>query len=103
MKMLRTVLLGSVMALTGCSSSPGWHWEHPQQLNAAQLERDLYDCKYYASITDTRAFASDHPIIVFEWDDAVRECMAQRGWIFVDPTADLLRTDAKSIKRADSP
>jgi len=56
-------------ALAGCSSSPaGWSWQHPQGLDAAQRERDLADCMYYASITDPRAFGTDRPVIVQEWD-----------------------------------
>lgn len=72
-------------ALAGCSGSQaGWSWQHPQGLDAAQRERDLADCMYYASITDPRAFGADRPVIVQEWDAPVKECMAQRGWIFVE-------------------
>lgn len=72
-------------ALAGCSSSPaGWSWQHPQGLDSAQRERDLADCMYYASITDPRAFGADRPVQVQEWDVPVQECMALRGWIFVE-------------------
>ena len=79
-------LLVLVFLLSGCSvSPPSWYWQHPQGLDAAQRERDLFDCKYYASITDPRAFAADRPVVVQEWDEPVRECMARRGWLFVEP------------------
>lgn len=72
--------------LTGCSGSPpSWYWQHPQGLDAAQRERDLFDCRYYASITDPRAFGAERPVQVQDWDEPVRECMALRGWIFVEP------------------
>lgn len=73
-----------VCSLSGCSSHTGWHWQHPQGLDAAQRERDLADCMYYASITDPRAFGTDKPVRVQEFDEPVRECMAKRGWIFVE-------------------
>ena len=79
----RLCLVFLVFLLSACSGS-GWHWQHPQGLDAAQRERDLADCKYYASITDPRAFGTDRPVIVQEWDELVRECMAKRGWIFVE-------------------
>jgi hypothetical protein len=74
-----------VLALSACSSGGGWQWQHPQGLDAAQRERDLADCMYYASITDPRAFGADRPVRVQEFDEPVRECMAKRGWIFVEP------------------
>lgn len=74
-----------LLALSACSSGGGWQWQHPQGLDAAQRERDLADCMYYASITDPRAFGADRPVIVQEWDEPVRECMAKRGWLFVEP------------------
>lgn len=74
-----------VFLLSACSSGGGWYWQHPQGLDAAQRERDLSDCLYYASITDPRAFGADRPVIVQEWDEPVRECMALRGWLFVEP------------------
>ena len=78
-------LLVLFSALAGCSGSPaGWSWQHPQGLDAAQRERDLADCMYYASITDPRAFGADKPVQVQEFDEPVQECMAQRGWIFVE-------------------
>lgn len=70
--------------LSGCSG-PGWHWQHPQGLDALQRERDLADCRYYASITDQRAFGAERPVQVQEFDEPVIECMAKRGWIFVEP------------------
>ena len=74
-----------VCSLAGCSgSSAGWSWQHPQGLDAAQRERDLADCLYYASITDPRAFGADRPVRVQEFDEPVRECMALRGWVFVE-------------------
>lgn len=80
------LLLVLVGALSGCSGSQsGWSWQHPQGLDAAQQERDLFDCKYYASITDPRAFGADKPVQVQEFDEPVIECMAKRGWIFVEP------------------
>lgn len=85
-----TIMKGSCIfallcALSGCSGYPaGWSWQHPQGLDAAQRERDLSDCLYYASITDPRAFGADRPIQVQEWEEPVRECMAKRGWIFVE-------------------
>ena len=78
-------LLLLVCALTGCSgSSAGWSWQHPQGLDALQRERDLADCMYYASITDQRAFGADRPVQVQEFDEPVIECMAKRGWIFIE-------------------
>ncbi|MBE0504513.1 MAG: hypothetical protein IBX46_10330 [Desulfuromonadales bacterium] len=75
-----------ISALAGCSgSATGWSWQHPQGLDPAQRERDLADCLYYASITDPRAFGADKPVQVQEFDVPVQECMAQRGWIFVEP------------------
>jgi hypothetical protein len=75
-----------ICSLSGCSgSSTGWSWQHPQGLDAAQRERDLADCRYYASITDPRAFGADKPVQVQEFDEPVRECMAKRGWLFVEP------------------
>jgi len=72
--------------LAGCSgSAAGWFWQHSQGLDSAQRERDLADCMYYASITDPRAFGADKPVQVQEWDEPVQECMARRGWIFVEP------------------
>lgn len=77
--------LALLFSLSGCSgSATGWQWQHPQELDAAQRERDLADCLYYASITDPRAFGADRPVQVQEWDEPVRECMAKRGWIFVE-------------------
>jgi hypothetical protein len=73
-----------LLALSACSGG-GWTWQHPQGLDAAQRERDLADCMYYASITDPRAFGADKPVRVQEFDEPVRECMALRGWIFVEP------------------
>lgn len=73
-----------LVALSACSSGGGWQWQHPQGLDAAQRERDLADCMYYASITDPRAFGADRPVRVQEWDEPVRECMALRGWLFVE-------------------
>ena len=78
-------LLVLVGALAGCCGSAGWSWQHPQGLDAAHRERDLADCKYYASITDPRDFGADRPVTVQEWDEPVIECMAKRGWIFVEP------------------
>jgi len=76
------VLLLSLSACSGGTTS--WSWQHPQGLDPAQRERDLSDCMYYASITDPRAFGADRPVIVQEWDEPVRECMALRGWLFVE-------------------
>lgn len=73
-----------LLTLSGCGGG-GWSWQHPQGLDAAQRERDLADCMYYASITDSRAFGADRPVVVQEFDEPVRECMALRGWIFVEP------------------
>jgi len=73
-----------LLALCACSGPQGWHWQHPQGLDAAQRERDLSDCLYYASITDSHAFGADRPVLVQEWDEPVRACMALRGWIFVE-------------------
>lgn len=74
-----------VLSLCACSGGgSGWHWQHPQGLDAAQRERDLADCMYYASITDSRSFGADRPVQVQEWDEPVRECMALRGWSFVE-------------------
>lgn len=79
-------LLLLVCVLAGCSgSSAGWSWQHPQGHDALQRERDLADCIYYASITDPRAFGADRPVQVQEWDEGVQECMAKRGWLFVEP------------------
>lgn len=87
-KIIVVLLSGAALLLGACTQSkPGWHWEHPQNPGPAQLYRDRDDCMYYASITDPRAFGDDKPIHVFEWDEGVRECMAKRGWIFVDPQA----------------
>lgn len=84
MKLAKGLLIFAVaLFLSGCSGSD-WSWQHPQGLDAAQRERDLFDCKYYASITDSRAFGADRPVQVQEWDEPVRECMAKRGWIFVE-------------------
>ena len=81
-------LLVLVCVLAGCSGTPpSWSWQHPQGLDAGQRERDLFDCRYYASITDPRAFGADRPVQVQDWDEPVRECMAKRGWIFVEPGA----------------
>lgn len=81
-------LLVLVVALSGCSgSATGWQWQHPQGLDAAQRERDLADCRYYASITDTRAFGAERPVQVQEFDEPVRECMAKRGWNYVESAA----------------
>lgn len=75
-----------ILSLAACSGSGvGWTWEHPQGLDPAQRERDLADCRYYASITDPRAFGADRPIEVQDWDELVVECMAKRGWVFVEP------------------
>ena len=74
-----------LLALSACHSGGGWQWQHPQGLDAAQRERDLADCMYYASITDPHAFGTDRPVVVQEWDEPVRECMAKRGWLFVEP------------------
>lgn len=86
--MRKTKILGflfPLLLLVGCSgSSSTWKWQHPQGLDPAQRERDLADCMYYASITDSRAFGTDRPVIVQEWEEPVRECMAKRGWIFVE-------------------
>ena len=81
----RLSLFVLVFSLSACGGGGGWHWQHPQGLDAAQRERDLADCLYYASITDPRAFGADRPVSVQEWDEPVRECMAKRGWIFVEP------------------
>ena len=71
------------LSLSACSGTgSGWHWQHPQGLDAAQRERDLADCRYYASITDPRAFGTDRPVIVQEWEEPVRECMAKRGYTY---------------------
>jgi hypothetical protein len=79
-------LLVLFSAFAGCSGTPaGWSWQHPQGLDAGQRERDLADCMYYASITDPRAFGADRPVQVQEFDEPVRECMALRGWLFVEP------------------
>jgi hypothetical protein len=75
--------LALVLALSACSSG-GWTWQHPQGLDAAQRERDLADCMYYASITDPRAFGADRPVRVQAVDEPVRECMAKRGWSVVE-------------------
>lgn len=81
-----------ILLLTGCTGSQGgWHWEHVQGLDAAQRERDLADCRYYASITDFRAFGADRPVVVQDWDEPVQECMAKRGWIFVESVKNLDR------------
>lgn len=83
------------IGLCSCvTAQPGWHWEHPQNPGPAQLSRDLYDCEYYASITDSRAIGSERPIEVQEFDAPVQECMAKRGWIFVDPHAKGAKTRA---------
>lgn len=75
-----------IFSLIGCSTTPpSWYWQHPQGLDAAQRERDLSDCMYYASITDLRTFGADRPVVVQEFDEPVQECMAKRGWIFVEP------------------
>lgn len=77
--------LALVLLLCACSgSATGWRWEHPRGLDAAQQQRDLGDCMYYASITDSRAFGADRPVIVQEFDEPVQECMAKRGWIFIE-------------------
>ncbi len=47
-----------VFLLSACSSGGGWHWQHPQGLDAAQRERDLADCLYYASITDPLGYTT---------------------------------------------
>lgn len=78
--------LALVLSLCACSGGgSGWHWQHPQGLDAAHRERDLAECMYYASITDSRAVWADRPVQVQEWDEPVQECMAKRGWIFVEP------------------
>lgn len=85
MQIIRGVCFFLLMfALASCSGG-GWQWQNSQGLDPAQRERDLADCLYYASITDYRAFGADRPVQVQEWDESVRECMAMRGWIFVEP------------------
>lgn len=81
-KDLAMILL--LLSLSACSSGEGWSWRHRQGLDAGQLERDLFDCRYYASITDSHAFGAERPVQVQDWDEGVRECMAQRGWIFIE-------------------
>ncbi|MDZ4185213.1 MAG: hypothetical protein U1D97_09570 [Desulfuromonadales bacterium] len=90
------LMLVLLSALVGCSaSSSGWSWQHPQGLDPAQRERDLADCMYYASITDPRAFGADKPVQVQEFDQPVQECMALRGWIFVESTSPFPRRQSR--------
>lgn len=88
----RTLLFSAGAALsllTACSpQGMGWRWENPQDPASPHLQRDLYDCRYYASITDPRAFGAEKPVDVQDWDEGVKECMAARGWIFVEAGKD---------------
>jgi len=82
--LLAAVLL--LFLLTGCgTTSPSYIWQHPDNPGPAQLYRDLDDCRYYAGITDPRAFGAERPIDVQEWDTGVQECMTARGWHYVKP------------------
>lgn len=95
----RPILISTLVAaslLGACAPhGGGWHWENPQNPASPYLQRDLYDCRYYASLTDPRAFNAERPVDVQEWDESVQECMAKRGWIFVDPNKDANRVSPR--------